>query len=345
MPKRLVNVPRGARLTELDIVSYGRRGRHTALEFSAAQIEQIARTVRGVPEVIIKVSGGGKSAEAVRAHLAYIDRHGKLDLLTDDGERLQGKSVAAFLVDDWNLEVGRGQYRPEAGGTTNDRRPKQVHNIVFSMPAGTSPEKLLAATQKFAREKFALQHRYAMVLHTEQGHPHVHLVVKAVSEQGERLYIRKATLQHWREDFAGYLRELGVAANATPSVLRGRVKTRKKDGIYRALKRGQSTFVRRKVEEVAEELRRGRLTPEPVKERLTATQAEVIDDWRLSVEILGRQGHQELARDAEAFVASMPAALTEKEALAKRLLSRIAAERARPKLGGDQAPPVPNRVR
>ena len=55
-----------------------------------------------------------------------------------------------------------------------------------------------------------------MVLHTDQGHPHVHLVVKAVSEQGERLSIRKATLRQWREDFAGYLRELGVAANATP---------------------------------------------------------------------------------------------------------------------------------
>src|SRR5262252_7391282 len=115
------------------------------------------------------------------------------------------------------------------------------------MPKGTPPEKLLLATQKFAREKFGLLHRYAMVLHSDQGHPHVHLVVKAVSERGERLYIRKATLQHWRE--------VGVAANATPSVLRGRVKTRKKDGIYRALKRGQSTFVRRKVEEVAGELR------------------------------------------------------------------------------------------
>ncbi len=80
-----------------------------------------------------------------------------------------------------------------------------MHNLVFSMPKGTPPEKLLSATQKFAREKFALQHRYAMVLHTDQGHPHVHLVVKAVSEQGERLYIRKATLRAWREDFAQLL--------------------------------------------------------------------------------------------------------------------------------------------
>ena len=45
-----------------------------------------------------------------------------------------------------------------------------------------------------------------MVLHTDEGHPHVHLVVKAVSEQGERLYIRKATLRGWRPTCASRLR-------------------------------------------------------------------------------------------------------------------------------------------
>jgi hypothetical protein len=36
------------------------------------------------------------------------------------------------------------------------------------MPSPTPPEKVLAAARKFAREKFALQHRHAMVLHTDQ---------------------------------------------------------------------------------------------------------------------------------------------------------------------------------
>src|SRR5712692_4356999 len=221
MPKR-VSLPSSGRLAELDLVSYGRRGRHTPVHFSPAQLEQIGRTVSGVPEVMVKVSGGGKSADAVQAHFAYIDRHGKLEVNTDEGERLQGKDVADYLVDDWNLDAGKGQYRPGPKAGEKDRRPKQVHNIVFSMPAGTPPKKLLAATQKFAREKFALQHRYAMVLHTDQGHPHVHLVVKAQSEYGQRLTIRKVTLREWREDFAGILRELGVAANATPAASRWR---------------------------------------------------------------------------------------------------------------------------
>ena len=181
MTKR-VNLPGSGRLTELDLVSYGRRGRHTPVDFSRAQLDQIGRTVRGVPEVMVKVSGGGKSAAAVKAHLSYIDRHSKLEVHTDEGEILHGKAVAEHLTEVWNLEAGRGQYRPEPEGGKIDRRPKQVHNIVFSMPKGTPPEKLLSATQKFAREKFALKHRYAMVQDTDQGAP----ACAPGAESGER---------------------------------------------------------------------------------------------------------------------------------------------------------------
>jgi hypothetical protein len=322
MPKR-VNLPSGGRLLELDLVSYGRRGRHTPLQFSPEQLEQIGRTVSGVPEVMVKVSGGGRSADAVQAHFAYIDRHGKLEVYTDEGERLQGKEVADHLVDDWNLDAGKGQYRPGPKAGEKDRRPKQVHNIVFSMPASTPPEKLLAATQKFAREKFALQFRYAMVPHTDQENPHVHLVVKAQSEEGTRLYIRKATLREWREDFAAYLRELGVAANATPAALRGKPKDRKKDGIYRALKRGQSTFMRRKVERVAEEIRCGRLAPEAVKAKLLATRERVVEDWRATADLLRTEGQNSLAQIVEDYVRRMPAVATEKELLANGLLAQL----------------------
>jgi len=328
MTKR-VNLPGSGRLTELDLVSYGRRGRHTPVDFSRAQLDQIGRTVRGVPEVMVKVSGGGKSAAAVKAHLSYIDRHGKLEVHTDRGEIIKGKAVAEHLTEVWNLEAGRGQYRPEPEGGKIDRRPKQVHNIVFSMPQGTPPEKLLSATQKFAREKFALKHRYAMVLHTDQGHPHVHLVLKAVSEQGERLYIRKATLRAWREDFAQYLRELGVAANATPTQLRGKSKEHTRDGIYRALRRGKSTFMRRKAEGVGSELLRGGLGPEPGKAKLLAIRERVIQDWIATAANLGDQGEPQLAREVENFVRRMPDVTTANERIAKALLAHITAERSR----------------
>jgi relaxase-like protein len=344
MSKRLVNVPNGGRLSELDLVSYGRRGRHTPLEFSPAQVDQIERTVRGFPEVMVKVSGGGRSFAAVRAHFAYVDRHGKLEVYTDEGEKLQGKAVAQYLVDDWHLDIGQGQYRPQPKAGEDDRRPKQVHNIVFSMPAGTPPAKLLSATQKFAREKFALQHRYAMVLHTDQAHPHVHLVVKAVSEEGGRLYVRKATLREWREDFAAYLRDLGVAANATPIQLRGKPKAQRHDGIYRALTRGQSTFMRRKVEAVAGELLRGGLRPEPGTAKLLSTRRQVVEDWKAAAGMLQAQGRQSLAGDVDAFLRDMPAPSTDKALLARGLLAQLSAERSRDR-GAERDPSRADRSR
>lgn len=80
-----------------------------------------------------------------------------------------------------------------------------------TMPAGTPPEKVLAAARIFARENFALQYRYAMALHADQAHPHVHLVVKCEHEYepGRRLYIRKDTLRQWCEQFAVQMREQG----------------------------------------------------------------------------------------------------------------------------------------
>lgn len=95
-----------------------------------------------------------------------------------------------------------------------------AHKLVFSMPPGTSPEKVLTAVQNLCREEFALKHRYVMALHTDSSHPHVHVVLKAKSEQGKRLNIHKPTLKEWREKFAHHLRAQGVVASATPRAFR-----------------------------------------------------------------------------------------------------------------------------
>jgi hypothetical protein len=67
--------------------------------------DHIERTVRRTPEVMIKVSGGGRSFKAVKDHIEYIDREGNLDLETDEGERLNGDEVAKRLIEDWDLDV------------------------------------------------------------------------------------------------------------------------------------------------------------------------------------------------------------------------------------------------
>jgi hypothetical protein len=335
--------------TLFDLVSRGRKGPGGRIRLSPGQMEEVARTVRKVPEVIVKVSGGARDSGGAKAHFDYIDRHGKLELHTDDGREIVGKDAAAELVDDWNLDLSKGQYRPPPAEGEKDTRPKVVHNIVLSMPGRTPPEAVLEAAKKFARENFALQYRYAMVLHTDQSHPHVHLVVKAEHEYepGKRLYIRKATLQQWREDFAVALREQGVAANATPRQIRGENRSPKKDPIHQRLKDladyerlpgdqrekrrapVDSTFMRRKVEQVARDLRAGEFAPEPGKAKLVQTREAVKEGWLATAATLRAQGEDKLAAEVESFVKAMPGARTDREMIAAGLLAQVKAQRRR----------------
>ena len=146
-------------------------------------------------------------------------------------------------IDDWHLELTAGQYRRQTDGGPARRPTKLVHNIVLSMPSPTPPDKVLAAARQFARQNFR-QHRYAMVLHTDQQHPHVHLVVKAENELGRRLHIDKQLLRDWREDFAQLMREQGIAANATPRAIRGENTKKRREGIFKAQRYGKSTAMR-----------------------------------------------------------------------------------------------------
>src|SRR3984957_3956751 len=204
MPKHLIQLE-GKPL--FDIASYARPGSSRRDRLSPEELGQITLTVRRSPEVMVKVlSRGGQDLKAIRGHLSYLNRGGDLDIETDDGERLKGEGVESQLLSDWDMELEEVRRRSKLGPREDRAPPKMVHKLLFSMPPGTPPRRVLEAVQGFAREEFGFQHRYAMVLHTDEPHPHVHLVLKARSEEGERLHIKKATLRHWREEFADKLR-------------------------------------------------------------------------------------------------------------------------------------------
>ena len=305
----------------LDIRSIARRGRQDRIAL-LAQVEQIARTVGRVPEVMVKVSGGAKSIRGAIAHLQYIDRRGKLEIETDEGLSLKGKHIEPTLLALWDLESADARARRPYAGKAGRKPGKLVHNVILSMPHGTPPEKLLAASRAFAREQFGLQHRYAMVLHTDQDHPHVHLVIKAVGEQGERLNIRKATLRDWRREFARQLRAQGIAANATERAVRGRSASSLKDSIYRAALRGDSRYLEARVARVHEQLRSGGLTPTPGKETLLETRRVVMAGWLNVADELAAAGHGALAEQTRDFVRRMSPAHTTDERLALAMAER-----------------------
>ena len=269
---------------------------------------------------MVKVSGGAKSLRGASAHLRYIDREGRLEIETDEGKGLKGQGADRQLLADWDLDILDAEARSPYRGAPGRRPAKILHNVVLSMPAGTPAEKLLAASRAFAREQFALKHRYAMVLHTDQDHPHVHLVIKAMSEDSRRLNIRKPTLREWRREFARQLRAQGVAANATERAVRGETRKSLPDGIYRATSRSESRHVQQQVKLVLTQLKSGGLEPESGKAKLVATREAVVRGWHAVADSLAVSGQGQLAEKVWKFIGSMPPPATDHERMARLLL-------------------------
>jgi hypothetical protein len=324
MSKRTFRIRVGEPL--LDVVSYGRGGpSETSGRLTPAQMEQIRRTVGRAPEAVVKVlPRASNDLKAVGKHLDYIGRNGELELETDDGDRLSGR-IGKDLLDDWDLDLDDVRRQTNLAATNGKMPPKLVHKLMFSMPRGSPAEKVLEAVRNFAQEEFWGQHRYAFVLHTDEPHPHVHLVLKAVSEQGVRLNIKKATLRHWRSEFARNLRLLGVEANATERAVRGQGMKAKKDGIYRASLRGDSTHVRAKAEAATAELLKANNNVEPGKRTLVETRQIIESGWQTLADSLAKAGHRDLARDVQLFAERMPPPRTENELIAAKLPERTRA--------------------
>ncbi len=308
----------------LNIASYARGGaRETGGRLTLAQVEHIRRTVQRVPEAVVKVlPRGSNDLKAAGKHLDYIGRYGELELEGDDGERLHGR-IGKALLEDWDLDIDDLRRQATLTSANGRKAPKLIHKLMFSMPQGTPPEKVREAVRNFAREEWWGQHRYAFVLHTDEPHPHVHLVMKAVSEQGVRLNIKKATLRHWRSEFAHHLRVLGVAANATERAVRGEMRKAKKDGIYRASLRGDSTYIRAQAEAVAAELLERNIRVEAGKRKLVETRRAVEEGWRSVADLLVSDGRHEIAEDVRRYVERLPSVRTEREWLRDQLVDRV----------------------
>ena len=183
-----------------------------ARQRAAAIRERIEATVvRRVPQVMVKVTGGGRGMKAIAAHFCYISKNGRLEIEDERGEAMRGRESLRGLADDWRF-----------GGSfienISDRR--EAFNIMLSMPRGIDPSSVQWAAREFAKAELA-DHKYVMVLHDHQANPHVHISVRAESKHGKRLNPRKTDLHRWRETFAEKLRERGVDAEATRQATRG----------------------------------------------------------------------------------------------------------------------------
>jgi hypothetical protein len=183
-----------------------------ARQRAAAIRERIAATVvRRAPQVMVKVTGGGRGMKAIAAHLRYISKNGRLEIEDERGQTMRGKESLRELAEDW-------RYGGSLIEDISSRR--EAFNLMLSMPRGTDPASVQWAAREFAKSELA-DHKYVMVLHDHQANPHVHISVRAESKHGRRLNPRKTDLHRWRETFAAKLRERGIDAEATRQATRG----------------------------------------------------------------------------------------------------------------------------
>jgi hypothetical protein len=251
--------------------------------------ERIAATVvRRAPQVMVKVTGGGRSMPAIVAHLRYISKNGRLEMEDELGQVERGRQGLHAIAEDWRLGGSRIPDEPSGHGR------REAFNIVLGMPRGTDPLTVLRAAREFARAELA-DHKIVMVLHDHQAHPHVHLSVRAESKHGKRLNPRKADLHRWRETFAEKLRDWGIDAEATRQATRG-------------LNRRYDTLWQVKAREAG----RLRRCPPAAKHgpRAKANRTEAITAWTHIGQALVRSGDAadlELARFLVRFIRDMPA--------------------------------------
>ncbi len=274
---RIVQVPPQPKLSGL------------AAQQRAAMIRQRieATVIRRAPQVMVKVTGGGRGMKAIAAHFRYISKNGRLEIGDQRGETMRGKDTLRDLADEWRFG---GSLIPDEAEPGHRR---EAYNIMLSMPRGTDPLTVQRAAREFAQAELA-DHKYVMVLHDHQANPHVHISVRAESRHGNRLNPRKADLHRWREAFAEKLRDHGVEAEATRQATRGR--SRNFDPLWRVKAKRDGR------------LRTSRSTTKRSANTM-ATRAAAVDAWREIARALAASGDksdQDLARSVSKYVDEMP---------------------------------------
>jgi len=171
---------------------------------------KLARIVRKAPEVVVKVTGRQRGGTHVKAHLEYIGRKGEVEIETRDGEILTSKDDIAERAAEWS-DTLHWRSRPTVSSVS----------LIFSMPEGTDPDKVLGAVRALAHAELSDNHDYVMALHTDTPRAHVHLTVQAEGLDRKRFNPRPVQLNRFRERFARELRARGIAAEATPRRARG----------------------------------------------------------------------------------------------------------------------------
>lgn len=166
---------------------------------------------RRSPEAVVKVISFASSQGSAMGLVDYVTRKGELTFETKDGEKIEGRD------DEDGTKQLVGDWAERFSGRANARN---AAHLMVSAPAGSSPEAVERAARDFAKRALGDDFDYGFALHTDEDHPHVHIVVVR-EEGGPVLDWNRHDLQDMRETFAEACREQGIEMTATPRQMRG----------------------------------------------------------------------------------------------------------------------------
>jgi hypothetical protein len=238
------------------------------------------------PEVVVKIttskSTNSKGLKGVRGHLDYISREGKLQLNTSDCFKTNNKEEVHDLAKSW----GRQNGIPEVSTY------KEAYNFILSMPEGTDPKKVEAATKAFAERNFSGSREYAYVLHEDTDDPHVHLCVLAKDQYGQRLNPKKADLHIFRVQFAEELRKLGVDCAATKRQHRGKLEKGEKQAIIHMRKNGRLNLDKQKIQDLVQAIKEHQSPNNPLLKIILEKRKILKEDYAAISKALYKEGYK-----------------------------------------------------
>jgi Relaxase/Mobilisation nuclease domain len=281
--------------------------------------------IAGSPEVMVKISGFGRG-KGVLNTLNYVshrterengvERTIELEGELRDGDTISGKEAMKELYESWRSIEER--HHP---------RRRDTMNLVLSMPPGTNRDLVTEASRRFARETFASNHEYLLVTHRDEDHPHTHVIVRMLGDDGKRLDPRKDDLQEWRQRFADHLRDLGIDAAATPRLARGRTMKGERAVLRHIREKPKGTKIIDEVKraDALQWLSQGS-EPRPWEARIVETQRSVRAKYAAAATTLMAdkdQATQKVGRELRGFVERMPQPTTERHQLAAALIKEL----------------------
>ena len=160
-------------------------------------------------EVMVKITGSGKTARGIKNSINYISRESDLKLQDDQGEFYDGNDSITDTYDYMTDPEDRERL-------DEDKNINITHNMVFSAPslAGVPAEVMQETVREVLKEKFP-NNRFLTAFHNDTDNPHVHALLRIPDATGKRINIRKQDLRDLRTGIAHKLQGKGYNVKAT----------------------------------------------------------------------------------------------------------------------------------